>query len=217
MKFFENQKPEDKKADWHSDQFPRLDGRYTTPVEDASEASVALLMRWGTHLDMTRRPVLAARYLFQAMRKTKDIEKKARLALSIGILAEKISCFEIAVSYYRVVIELNPSHVGTIYLGQNNLGYSLNQLGLYEEGEIHCRNSIATAPRRPNGHKNLGLSLWGQGRFREAAHCFVNATRESSLDSRSTKHLEDLLAERPEIAGEFFDSLEWCRKKVRNS
>jgi tetratricopeptide (TPR) repeat protein len=204
----------DSKADRAPDEFPGIDGQCSTPVEDAGEVPVSELVLRGALFNEARRPVLAARSFFQAMRQTRDLEEKARLAVAVGGLAETVGRFEVAVSFYRAAIALQPSETKTRYFAQNNLGYSLNQQSLYEKGEIHCRNAIEIDPQRPNGYKNLGLSLWGLLRFREAALCFVEATRANALDPRSTKHLKDLLEERPEIAEEFADAMEWCQKVV---
>ena len=42
-------------------------------------------------------------------------------------------------------------------------------LGHFAEGEKFCRAAIEINPSRPNGHKNLGIALAGQGQYREAA------------------------------------------------
>ena len=60
---------------------------------------------------------------------------------------------------------------------RNNLGFALNRLGRYADGEALCRQAIALDPRRASAYKNLGLSLQGEGRVVEAARAFVTATQ----------------------------------------
>lgn len=217
MKFIENHPHENRQTDWPLDHFPQMNGSLPEPDQDASESSFYLLMRVARLHGRAGRPVLCARILYRAIRQIPSREHRARITLSIGILAETVGRFESAVSFYHAVNALQPTQEHTRYFGQNNLGYSLNQLGLYAEGEVHCRLAIEMNPDLPNGHKNLGLSLWGQQRFREAAQCFVDATQANALDPRSTQHLWELLIERPEIAWDFSISLEWCRSAVRDA
>ena len=75
-------------------------------------------------------------------------------------------------------------------------------------------NSATRYPTRPNGHKNLGIALAGQGNFREAAQCFVTATRVDASDRRSFDLLTKLLAEHPELEFEFAVEVECCRQAV---
>jgi tetratricopeptide (TPR) repeat protein len=68
---------------------------------------------------------------------------------------------------------------------RNNLGFALNQLGRYADGEALSGQAIALDPRRANAHKNLGLSLQGQGHVVEAARAFVTATQVGPSDDRA--------------------------------
>lgn len=144
-----------------------------------------------------------------------DPELKAQIILALGQTAERARDYPLAVQFYRQGVALEPAAQPNWYFIHNNLGFSLNQLGDFVEGEDCCRRAIAIAPERSNAHKNLGLALVGQGRFREAAETFVKATQVNASDPRSLKHLEDLLAEHPNLVAEFDTALRACREAVR--
>ena len=101
-----------------------------------------------------------------------------------------------------------------VYYLHNNLGYSLNQLGRFEEGELYCRRAIGITSKPQNAHKNLGLALQGQGKYAEAAGCFVTATQANASDGRSVKHLEELIQQHPELEFEFGPLLQKCKVAV---
>ena len=143
-----------------------------------------------------------------------DPELKAACALAMGGHAESRQDFAAAVIYYREALRLEPSQPDSWYFIHNNLGYSLNQLGQFLEGESLCRRAITILPGRPNAHKNLGLALAGQQRWREASACYVEATRVSPADPRSCTHLEELLRDHPELVAEFGEAAKECRKAV---
>jgi len=134
--------------------------------------------------------------------------------MMIGVIMETLDRFDAAVKFYKYALIKGPSTHEKQYYAKNNLGYSLNQLGQFEEGEILCREAIEIDPRRANAHKNLGLSLWGQKRYVEAAHCFVAATRVDARDPRSTRHLQELLSEREEFREVFNIQLAACKQAI---
>jgi tetratricopeptide (TPR) repeat protein len=167
-------------------------------------------------VDLQRRdqlPATARRY-FEALKKSSDPNKRADYAMMIGVIMETLDRFGAAVKVYKYALIEGPSTHEKQYYARNNLGFSLNQLGKFEEGEILCREAIELDQKLPNAHKNLGLSLWGQKRYVEAAYCFVNATEADARDPRSTKHLEDLLSEHQELAEEFATQLDACKQAV---
>lgn len=141
-----------------------------------------------------------------------DLDAKAGCILAMGQTMEQVGDFAAAVRYYWEAFAFEPTNTWTWYFINNNLGYSLNQLGNYAEGERFCRAAIGINPNRPNGYKNLGLALQGQGRFAEAARCFVQATQADAGDARSLKHLEELLTQHPELG--FTTELACCRHAV---
>ena len=143
-----------------------------------------------------------------------DLEIKAQIIFSLGRSSEKSNDFELAVRFYREALAMEPCDSFTWYYIHNNLGYSLNQLGRFVDGERICRNAIAISTQLPNAHKNLGLALAGQGCHREAAESFIAATQANAADPRSLRHLESLLTEHPELEFDFADARDACRKAV---
>jgi tetratricopeptide (TPR) repeat protein len=141
-----------------------------------------------------------------------DLEHKAGCVLAMGQTMEQIGDYESAVRYYREAFALEPVNTRTWYFINNNLGFALNTLGHFEDGERCCRVAISIDCRRPNAFKNLGIALQGLNRFEEAARCFIQATQADASDSRSLKLLEELLARRPEL--NFATELECCRQAV---
>ena len=143
-----------------------------------------------------------------------ELERKAACVLAMGANAEKQRNFEAAVRFYREALAMEPTHTDVWYFIHNNLGYSLNMLGQFGEGEKFCHAAIDINPARPNGHKNLGIALHGQGRHAEAAQCFITATKVNSGDARSLGLLRDLLRQRGELEFEFGAELIRCEQAV---
>lgn len=146
--------------------------------------------------------------------KVPDLEHKAYLIMSLGQLAEMTKDFDLAVRFYMEGVGMEPCSTFTWYYLHNNLGYSLNQLGRFEEGELYCRRAIEITPKPQNAHKNLGLALQGQGKYADAARCFVAATQANASDGRSAKHLEELIQQHPELEFEFGPLLQNCKVAV---
>jgi len=150
----------------------------------------------------------------EVLNREPDLERKAACVLAMGATMEQVGNFQGAVRFYKEAFSMEPTHTDTWYFINNNLGYSLNQLGRYEDGLDFCRRAVEIDPKRFNAHKNVGISLAALGRFAEAAECFVTATRLNASDSRALGHLEDLLKEHPELSFEFENKLELCRQAV---
>lgn len=153
-------------------------------------------------------------YLRKVLALQPEIEDKAATVLGMGQTMEQVGDYESAVRYYREALAFEPVHTPTWYFIHNNLGFSLNMLERFEEGEKFCRTATEIDGQRPNGFKNLGIALRGQGRFSEAAECFVKATQADASDPRSVRLLEELLEEKPELGFDFGSQLEYCRKAV---
>jgi tetratricopeptide (TPR) repeat protein len=141
-----------------------------------------------------------------------DPEKKAGCVLAMGQMMESANDYASAVRYYKEALALEPVQTAPWYFINNNLGFSLNTLGHFSEGEVYCRKAIEIDPTRPNAHKNLGISLAGKGQYREAAQCFVTATRVNAADPRALRLLQDLVKEHSELAYEFEEVAELCQK-----
>jgi tetratricopeptide (TPR) repeat protein len=143
-----------------------------------------------------------------------DVERKASCVLAMGQTMEQVSDYEAAIRYYKEALSLEPVQTSTWYFINNNLGFCLNTLGHFAEGEIYCRKALEIDPNRPNAYKNLGIALKGMGNYADAAQCFVSATQANAADPRASKLLEELLVEHPELEFEFADEAELCRKAV---
>ena len=152
--------------------------------------------------------------LRQILPKIPDAERKASCVLGFGQMMESIGDYKAAVGYYKEAVTMEPVRTATWYFINNNLGFSLNQLGEFSEGEKYCRKAIEIDPNRPNGFKNLGLSLIGLGDFHGAATWFVTATQVNAADPRSLRHLEELVKQHPELEFEFHGKIENCRGAV---
>ncbi len=133
-------------------------------------------------------------------------EQIAYSKLSAGCDAEKAGDFSRAIKEYLCGLEHPSEDFDTRYLLNNNLGYSLIQVGEYVEAEKYCREAISINPHRYNAHKNLGLALRGQGQYLEAANSLQLASMMSA-NPRARKHLDELLSEHPELK-DSLDNLE---------
>ncbi len=143
-----------------------------------------------------------------------DAEALAKILLALGQTAEGANDFEMASTFYREGLAKAPADRFTRYFLHNNLGYSLNQLERYAEGEAQCRRAIEINPDRQNAHKNLGIALAARGALREAAQSFVAATQANAADGRALRLLEGVLELSPELRTEFSEALEQCRSAV---
>jgi len=129
--------------------------------------------------------------------KTRDDEAYAYITL--GCLCERKEKWEEAIANYARALGCLPEDQGLRYFGNNNFGYSLIQLGRFDEAEEYCEAAIEVDAERHNAHKNLGLSYQGQGRWLDAAFSFARAFRLNPADPRSWRHLEALLTARPQL------------------
>jgi tetratricopeptide (TPR) repeat protein len=150
----------------------------------------------------------------QLLSRVDDLEAKANYILSMGQASERVNDFELAIRFYRQALSLEPTDSFVWYYIHNNLGFSLNQLGRFSEGEVYCRHAIAIDSQRPNGYKNLGIALQGQGRFHDAAEAYVAATRADASDTRSLDLLKRLLQEQQALQFDFAGLMECCEKAV---
>lgn len=157
----------------------------------------------------------ATEVLRQMLDRVPDLEMKAQVVLALGQTAEASKDHALAERFYREALSLEPMRTEVWYFIHNNLGYCLNQLGRFAEGERCCRNAIDIDPARANGHKNLGVSLEGQGRFEEAARAYVAATQANAGDGRAFESLKKLLETHAELAAGFARERKLCEVAVR--
>jgi tetratricopeptide (TPR) repeat protein len=189
--------------------------RLLEKLQDPSQDHKQALKELASFYADTRRYDRSLDCLRRLLRLEEDLELKAGYALAMGALAEKKRDFPAAVRFYREALVMEPQRNDVWFFVNNNLGYSLNELGQFAEGEKFCRAAIEINGRRSNGHKNLGIALAGQGRYPEAAKSFVTATKVAPGDERSLKHLSALLREHPQLAVEFEPDLTRCEQAVR--
>jgi Flp pilus assembly protein TadD len=142
-----------------------------------------------------------------------DPGRRAGACVDVGVHMERAGRWELAVWAYSRGVALEPTEPDLWYWLNNNLGYSLNQLGRHAEAEPCCRTAIRSQPNRYNAHKNLGVSLEGQGGFVGAAKAYIVAVQLQPRDPRAFQHLllleegyrEELRVEAPAVH-EFIDA-----------
>jgi tetratricopeptide (TPR) repeat protein len=132
-----------------------------------------------------------------------SLERKALDHIDAGLAFEFSENWPAAAEEYREVFALNPAGWVARYSANNNLGYVLIQLGEHEQAVNHCRAAIAINPGRYNAHKNLGLAFQGQGHWKDALMCFVEATRLNPTNARAWQHLEHLLHCRSNLLNQY--------------
>jgi superkiller protein 3 len=184
------------------------------PLQEEEEDPEDALFELVKSYDQIRQYDEALKCLRKLLSISENTERKAHYILTIGQLMEKKEDFKAAVQHYRKALCLKPSDTSTSYLLYNNLGFSLNKLGKYKEGEKYCIAAIKTDCSRSNAYKNLGISLEGQLRFKEAAVEYDRAIRVDPGDCRPLKHLETLLDSQPELKSEYAKQLKTYRQLV---
>jgi tetratricopeptide (TPR) repeat protein len=141
-------------------------------------------------------------------------DDEAACFLAQGQLCEQLRDYEAAVDYYRAGLAMNRERAASWYWFNNNLGYSLLQLGQSLEATIHLRVAIRVDPARSNAYKNMGLAMLQTNDPTGAARWFIAATRVNPKDGRSLAHLEELVAAHPELLAQAPDvgaELDACR------
>lgn len=143
----------------------------------------------------------AATELLQGFIKiTRDIEQSAHCYLALGQMATDERRYEDALKHFTLALELAPKKRKVRYVLQNNIGYCLNTLSRFDEGEKHCRQAIEIDWTRASGYRNLGISLNGQGNVVGAAWALAEAVRADATDDRAAAILEKLISLHPILA-----------------
>lgn len=156
----------------------------------------------------------------QILRENTDPEIDGSCHLAMGQLEEKRRDFESTAQHYRDGLALKQIEDHPLYFFNNNLGYSLNQLGKPKEAIPHLKRAKEVVPYLPNAYKNLALSYQALGDFINAAKLFIQATQVDAADPRSLYHLEELLDKNPGLEVEIPDLRErllMCRAAVEAS
>jgi tetratricopeptide (TPR) repeat protein len=183
-------------------------------AQKSTEDPVSALWALAQFYKSVGRHESALDYLHKLLVFVPDPEAKAQCVLALGQTMESTGDYQAAVLYYRAALALEPTETLTWYFIHNNLGFSLNVLGKFEEGERYCRKAIQINPDRPNAHKNLGIALQGLGRCREAARSFISATKVNASDPRAFGLLTELLTSHSELQPEFAAEAAYCRQAV---
>jgi len=155
--------------------------------------------------------------LRELLERSTDMRANVTYLLTLGQIMENMNEFEDAVSYYHEASTLCNVASDTFYWINNNMGFSLCMLKRFHEAERCCRLAIEIDPSRLNAFKNLGLSLEGQGRLREAIDAYITAIKINANDTRSMALLEKLLNKHPELKEVYNESLKECRSIVENA
>lgn len=131
---------------------------------------------------------------------SKDTEQSAHCYLALGQIATDEHRHEDALKYFTFALDLAPKKRKVIYVLHNNIGYCLNTLGRFVEGEKHCRQAIDIDWTRASGFRNLGISLNGQGNVFGALWALSEAVRADTTDRRAAAILTKLMALHPAVA-----------------
>jgi tetratricopeptide (TPR) repeat protein len=183
-------------------------------LDDAKTDPTQALWQLAQFYKLSKQHEKALARLRELMQRLPDAERKAECVLTMGQAMEQVGDYVAAVRYYKEALALEPTKTFTWYFINNNLGFSLNTLGHFAEGEIYCRKAIEIDPNRPNGHKNLGIALAAQGQYQDAANCFVKATQANASDARAFRLLQDLVKEHPELEYDVQSNLAMCEKAI---
>jgi tetratricopeptide (TPR) repeat protein len=111
--------------------------------------------------------------------------QSAEKLFDLGLLAYQSGQHETAISHFRRVLRLNPTHTGT-YI---NLGLAFAAQGKIVEAVVHYERALALDPNHADAHNNLGVALVAQGRFVEA---IAHYQRAIELDPRKADQHNNL-------------------------
>jgi len=131
---------------------------------------------------------------------SKDREQAAHCHLALGQIATDEQRLDAALRHFATALDLAPEKGKIGYVLHNNIGYCLNQLKRFADGEKHCRKAIDIDWTRASAFRNLGVSLQGQGMLVEAAWALVEAIKAESSDNRARAILQKLVAANAEMA-----------------
>jgi tetratricopeptide (TPR) repeat protein len=141
----------------------------------------------------------ATELLEEFIKTSTDIEQSAHCYLALGQIATDERRHEAALKHFTSALELAPKRRKVVYVLHNNIGYCLNSLGRFVEGEVECRIAIEVDWTRASGYRNLGVSLHGQNDLAGAAWALTEAVKADSVDNRARVLLEKLVALHPSL------------------
>lgn len=153
----------------------------------------------------------------ELLERSADTQAVIAYLFALGDIMGRMHEYENAVSYYREASSLDNVDSDLAYWINNNLGFSLCMLKRFGEGEKYCRSAININTGRFNAYKNLGLSLEGQGKLREAIEAYITAVRMDAKDTRAMNLFEIILDKHPDLKEEYSEQLEECRNRIEKS
>jgi tetratricopeptide (TPR) repeat protein len=130
---------------------------------------------------------------------TNNAKYHVQCQLALGQIATDEQKMDAAIAHFSAAIELQPASEKIEYILQNNLGYCLNMVGRYDEGERHCRTALDLNWTRPSAYRNLGISFHGQGKLTSAAWALQEAIKMDGSDERARMLLKKLLSDHPSL------------------
>jgi tetratricopeptide (TPR) repeat protein len=119
--------------------------------------------------------------------------------LALGQIATDEKELESAVKQFTAALELAPVAAKVKYVLHNNLGYCLNALGRYPDGERHCRKALEIDWVRASAYRNLGVSFQGQSNPLGAAWALAEAAKADPADDRARVIMTKLLVDNPAL------------------
>ena len=142
----------------------------------------------------------AATELLQGFLKlSKDMEQSAHCHLALGQIATDEQRVDAALKHFTAALELAPKKRKVLYVLHNNIGFCLNRLGHFVQGEKYCRMAIDIDWTRASAYRNLGASLEGQKNLVGAAWVLTEAMKADTADNRARIMLEMLITANPLI------------------
>jgi tetratricopeptide (TPR) repeat protein len=133
------------------------------------------------------------------IRMNKNPEQSAHCHLALGQIAIDEQRLEPALKHFTAALEMAPKKRKVSYVLHNNIGYCLNSLGRFAEGEKYCRRAIEMDWVRASGYRNLGMSLKGQGDLIGAVWALAEAVKADGADNRAQLLLDQLLVANPKL------------------
>lgn len=112
---------------------------------------------------------------------------------------EQVGDYQGGVWFYSASREFDTKDPELSFFRLNNLGFCLLYMKRFKAAESYLRVATEFAPTRYNAWKNLGVCLEHQGKFNDAANCYIKAITLSRGEGRSVRHLLRLADRRPEI------------------
>ena len=123
----------------------------------------------------------------------------AHLLFKQGQVLEGKYDFDKAIEYYNSSIQLKIENAWLNYFQYNNIGFCYNFKMKFEEADYACREAIKINPDFYNAWKNLGVSLEHQGRYLDAAKCYLTAINLNMENHRAAMHLKRMISRQPRL------------------